>query len=204
MFKKSVTTLLVSSILLGGGLLQGTSVFASEVEKDSGTKPTSVVKEDLSDNEISLINNYVFYDVTSQSFMLNDGLDLVLNSTKVDLAQAMINETNSHIQTAKKDSNVNVTVTTPEGKDIKLTTRLSRAYGRNDVKFYWNYARVFLSKGTVQAIGGGLSLAGIWIGAGVVAQVAASLGVGIPFIPHGIWFDYNYFYGVLGGSFGFQ
>lgn len=50
-----------------------------------------------------------------------------------------------------------------------------------------------MSKGTIQGIGAGVTLAGIWIPEPVVSKIAATLGVAIGLIPSGIRFDYNFY-----------
>lgn len=51
---------------------------------------------------------------------------------------------------------------------------------------------VYLSKSTVQLIGGGVSLGGIWIPEPVVSKVLASAGVVVSMCPGGIVLEYHY------------
>lgn len=201
MFKKSKMFCMIFTVLLGiiPLITTGSSVYASEKNAISEKETTQ-----LSDYEISLVNNYVNYDIYSESFILNDDVKSVLNSTKLDTVQKIIAETNKQIQLAKKDLTANVIIETPQGTEIPIEKIQVRAYGKNDIAFYWNYARIWLDKGTVRNIGNGLTLGGIWIPHPIVKAVTASLGVVVSATPHGIWFDYNYFNGVLTGNFGFQ
>lgn len=70
--------------------------------------------------------------------------------------------------------------------------------------------RIYLSKGVVRKVQGG-ALGGLSFLIGKVPNVAlqavAAVVIGIvgSMSPKGgIWFDYNYFYGILGGSWGWQ
>lgn len=208
MSKNSQLFYLFATLMLGLLLFitVSSNVYAEESKAAIGEEQhdTLSLQEQLTNKEIGIINDFVNYDKITESFMINPDISSVLDTHKINIAQDIIIETNRHIQLAKQDFMTNVTIETPEGIEFPINKLQSRAYGKNDIKFYWNYARVWLNKGTVQGIGTGLTLGGIWIPEPIVSKVAASLGVGIALTPSGIWFDYNYFNGVLTGNFGFQ
>lgn len=189
-----------SSLLLSGGILPISEALASE---QASQEITSTNKE-LNDSEVKQIEQFIHFNEQSEEFILDEQAINIIGIENFNLAQQMVTKTNQQIAIAKQDNSAVIWVQDTDGNEICVTPYQTMAYGKNDVQFHWNYARIFLNKGTVQAIGAGLSIGGIWVPEPIVSKVAASLGVGIALIPHGIWFDYNYFIGVLTGNFGFQ
>lgn len=64
--------------------------------------------------------------------------------------------------------------------------------GKNDVvRNNWGI-EVYISKSTINAIGAGVSIGGIWIPEPVVSKVLSSVGVVVALCPGGIVLEYHY------------
>lgn len=197
-----ISIILFSAMSLGTIFLPFSNIIANADVINSQSE--SVINNNFSEIENRQIEQFISFDKSTEKFTLNNNAKQNLGTEKFNKVQQVVTETNRQIELAKKDNNVIVWVEDTKGEEQCLTPFQTFAYGKTDIKFYWNFARVYLSKGTVQGIGAGLTLGGIWVPEPIVSKVASSLGVGIAFIPHGIWFDYNYFIGVLTGNFGYQ
>lgn len=106
-----------------------------------------------------------------------------------------------------------------EGLTIDPITKIAekfvlstRAAGVNKVVVYWNFARIFVNKNTVNNVilGSTTGLAfllGVTPGVGITIGLAGSIIlsiVGTKQVSNGIWFDYNYFIGVATANWGWQ
>lgn len=149
----------------------------------------------LNQTDVEKIDPYV--KVLDKKFVLEVPQNIDVSEAALEQAQELIDSTNQIIQ--ENDLFVD-----PETKTAVSTGMLTRSAGHNGIEFHWNYARVYISKGTLQTLGGGLTLGGIWIPHPVISKVAASLGFVVSLAPNGIWFDYNYAIGTLTGNYGWQ
>lgn len=207
--------LLICGVLLGGASLPaGAVVFASETEQNI-TKTSSVVQSDMGTtelvteivDEVSIIaNQYIHFDANLGIFVLDNAIESVLSEADIAQVVIQINETNSRLQTSKIESDMGtkVSVVDPSGIEYVVNPVFSRGEGTNSVTFYWNYARVKLSLTSIKNIGSGMSVGGLFIPHPIVSKACSLLGIAIGRVTSGIWFDYNYFNGILTGNAGWQ
>lgn len=169
----------------------GDSILVNESEKTNRANTS----------EFEKFNQYV--QVEDDRFVLFLPNEVNFQLEEIEKVRSIITATNSQIELAKKDMSTDVYISTIEQTNL-VKPALMRANGVNKVDFYWNYARVFLSKNTLFGLGAGATVAGVYISAGTASAVVALLGYGLGGAPSGIWFDYNYFIGVLCGNYGWQ
>ncbi|EAF9900840.1 hypothetical protein A7B70_14785 [Listeria monocytogenes] len=154
------------------------------------------------DNMIA--EKYISFSSELKRYVISPEINNELSKDKVTLIDSQVEITNEQINLSKKDSNINVIAVNSNGNEEVVKKTLLRGAGVNSIKFHWNYARVKISKSTLQNIGTGMTLGGIWIPQRLVAGICSSLGVGISKAKSGIWFDYNYFSNLLLTGYGWQ
>ena len=52
--------------------------------------------------------------------------------------------------------------------------------------------KIFISQRTLQGIGAGVSIAGVWVPEPLVSKMASTLGIVVAVAPGGIWADFTY------------
>lgn len=142
----------------------------------------------LTEDEINKLNQWVFYDEESNEFNIVEGAEDILSLYEYTLLTEQLDVTNFNLS---QISGSESSIVFPEEVEDTHTVRGYKK-GVNDIKFYWWGARVYLSKSTVNSIGAGLSIGGIWIPQKIVASVVATLGVVLGACPGGGVFDYRY------------
>lgn len=211
LFKSGI--ILISGFVLGSALLPtATLAFASETENVSSNQvqTNSVTKEldtEIVDEVVTIANQYIHFDTTLGVFVLDNTIENVLSETDVAQVVTQINATNGQLQTSKieENSQTQVNVVDPSGTELVVNPVFSRAAGVNSVTYYWNYARIKISAGSLKtALGVGFAIGSIYAPARIIQAVCAGLSVGSGNITNGIWFDYNYAIGLLTGNFGKQ
>jgi hypothetical protein len=144
----------------------------------------------VADGFVSLTNGiYVFDEAVASTALPADQIRVVR-----DLV-ASVNEQLRHAYTA---STARVVVSAAD-KLVTVTNVGAPTSGEvtpfftegvTKVEAHWWGISVYLSKTTVQAIGGGIAIGGIWIPEPVVSKVLATLGVVVALCPGGIAFDW--------------
>lgn len=185
---------------------QGTTNASSEQIVNS-TPDTTISKKDTSQGDnLAILDPYI--KVIANEYVLVVPENVHIDSTILQQTTNMISQSNTLI----KENNATIdpitkTATFYDNNSIQL-----RAYkqGVNKVTVHWNRVRIYLSKSTVTKVqGGSLGALGFLIGKvpdvrvqAVSAVLIGIIGTSTP--KGGLWFDYNYFYGVLGGTWGWQ
>lgn len=161
------------------------SAFAAGKENTLKTTPT------LSQAQINDFNEWVTYDDESNQFLVKTGAKDILEQSDYELLDKCIAVTNSNIAMADFSSG-EIFVVSPEdeGGAISLAARYNE--GVTKIVFHWWGATIYLSKTTINVIGAGVSIGGIWIPEPVVSKILSTLGVVVALCPGGIVFDYNY------------
>lgn len=174
------------------------SVFAEESQ--NGTESY------LSASVESIADKYIYFDTNSSMFKIDTkGLSERLSQTDYEKVLLQVNNTNEMIAKTIKENNLVVSAIDSTGNTIVLKEILTRKNGKTDIEFHWNYARIYIDGNNVRlAVQAGFIIAGVNIPAKVVATVCGLLGLAAGEIKDGIWFDYNYFIGMLCGNFGLQ
>lgn len=158
----------------------------------------------ISQNIVNKSNPYISFNKSTNKFTIDSTLKSIINSKDYKNVTNQVKMTNQQLEVAINDNETTIRVSDTDGSTINLYNPTTRKAGKNDVDFHWNYARIYLSKQTVNNISTGVTIAGIWIPAARVADVLATLGVIGSTVKNGIWFDYNYAVGVLVGNYGWQ
>ncbi|MBP1042370.1 hypothetical protein I6N95_15220 [Vagococcus sp. BWB3-3] len=214
LFKISLVTM--SSMILGTSLLSSATVMAAENVSTNQSEVVTIANNTLSQTEIEEIaDKYITFDAKKQSFIVDNAINNELNPIYTIQVKNQIEKTNielkNSITEAQKDGSFILRAATSDGTEYSLM-REPRAAGVNKVSVYWNFARIFLSKNSVNNIilggtGGLGALVGFipGVGIGVAVACGAVLAiVGSKQVKNGIWFDYNYLIGVLTWNWGWQ
>ncbi|MDE6195557.1 MAG: hypothetical protein K2F55_01670, partial [Erysipelotrichaceae bacterium] len=130
-----------------------------------------------------------------------------LSQEQINEVLDKINDTNSKIKSVldNKNNKISIQVVDTNDNTIILKDTLFRGRGKNGIEFHWNYARIFIDAGNLSlALQIGFTAGTIYAPANIIKLVCGGLGIVSSRIEHGIWFDYNYFIGVLCGNFGLQ
>lgn len=161
------------------------SAFAAGKENTLKTTPI------LSQAQINDFNEWVTYDDESNQFLVKTGAKDILEQSDYELLDKCLAVTNSNIAMADFSSG-EIFVVSPEdeGRAISLAARYNE--GVTKIVFHWWGATIYLSKTTINVIGAGVSIGGIWIPEPVVSKILSTLGVVVALCPGGIVFDYNY------------
>lgn len=211
--KKIIASIMVASIALGTlTTLTPQIVHAAEVSNDFENSTISLPYAKSKPIE-DIADSYIHFNEKTNQFILDEDISEKLNLLEITQIQNQISETNRSLQTTIQNSNgsLSLQAATNDGTTYYLTPE-SRAAGKNGLEFHWNFVRIFLNaKTTNSVISGSLSVLSTVLaeipGVGLAATVAASFilgAIGSSSVDDGIWFDYNYFIGVLTANWGWQ
>jgi len=201
----------IIAVTFAASILGGVSLINESVSADSLNQPqnTLVSNSDtgISDHLVDVVNSYVSFNHDMNKFVLDKNVKHVVTVHELNLIKDQINTTNKAISKSLTGTN-DVTVVDSDNNEFKINDGQNMSIsgaGKTDIVFYWNYARIYLSKGTLQtAIGAGAVVGGVYAPAKIVAAACGIVGLSAGHITSGIWFDYNYFVGVLVGNVGLQ
>ncbi len=150
----------------------------------------------ISSSNIQKLDPYV--KVINNEFVLDLPDNIYLDENDFITTQRMIAEANKIV----RENNLTIH---PETKTAIIYGVQTRAWGKNDIEFHWNFARVYIDAGNLRialtaGVGGlggalGFLVTSGW-GAAAIGAASAALGIAANNITHGIWFDYNYILGV--------
>ena len=129
-----------------------------------------------------------FNDINEKFEITNEGYESISKEECVQIEQ-IIAETNEAIKHVDLDSEEVVIVDCDNYKDVdENVIRKKYKEGKNSIKIDFHMVTVKLSKTTVNTIGAGVTIGGIWIPHILVSKVVSTLGVVIGLCPGGIWF----------------
>lgn len=193
LFKTSLT--LMGSLILGTVLLSTNTALATATENTINTSSSQTDTNFLSDIDIKQIDKFINFDEFNAEFTLDLAVQNIIGVQKLNEVQNIINETNKQISSAKNDKKAGtIWAETPDGTEITITSTQTRAYGKNDIKFYWNYARIWINAGTLRnAVKVGFAIGSVYAPAKIIQAACAIAGISnLKNIKNGIWMDYNY------------
>lgn len=154
----------------------------------------------LSEEQKNRLDKYVFLD-DSNHFAIDENASFELSDFEYNLLKTKVAETNATIDSIKLSQNEHKVVSRDSItviQEVKEVNRSSLAFrssgfreGVNAIRFYWWGARIWLSKTTVNAIGGGIAIGGIWVPEPFISKILATVGVVIGLCPGGIVFNYT-------------
>lgn len=162
----------------------------STYSADSVAKSPGDTANVLSESDQARLSNYVSIDPLIKRYVISSVAKNELSFEEFSILQENIIKANELINESSLQNPNSISI---ENNAIVITDISTRAKGVTKAEVHWNYVRIWLSKGTIQGIGAGVTLAGIWIPEPVVSKIAATLGVAIGLIPSGIRFDYNFY-----------
>ncbi len=197
-----ITSAFLVALLLSNNVSPALNILAAE-KNEITTK-----KLDSQKQIESIADQYIRFDSKSQEFKIDlENLKIVLPQEQVENVVKQVNDTNEKIKNSLNNENneFSIYIVDSNNNKISLKENLARKNGKNDIEFYWNYARIYIDGNNVRlAVQAGFIIAGIHIPGKKIATVCGLLGLAAGEIRHGIWFDYNYFIGILCGNFGLQ
>lgn len=226
--------------MLGVTVVPGTAAFASQNNNSASSTQTFNVPKNTnngfnlggntfgipgnsSNKDNSMEGKYVSFNDQSSQYTVSNAASKNLSKTELLNVQKQVNISNSSIKSLS--TNNTITVVNPangasyyvyNGKVINPILASSLRYGHNGISIHWNYAKIYLSKKTVNslidarhasedsigaglgaAIGapsvvGGVSLGAI--GAGIVQFMISEYG--LQHVSSGRYYNYNYVLGV--------
>lgn len=166
----------------------GTQVQANEVD--------SVSVSQNGDIDIQKLDAYVSFDENNMEYKISDDAKDDLTESELQYLQTKVSETNITTRSIELSENESIdfkdnAVEVTQNIDSGGTTLRAASYkeGINQVKVYWWGVRVWLSKTTVNTIGAGITIGGIWIPEPFVSKVLATVGVVIGMSPGGVVFN---------------
>lgn len=188
---KKLTTKTLSFILtLSIGMGLSVPTFASENITREQPRNTIESTPFITETQKNRLNEWVDYNENTKQFFIKSNANKVISEKDYSLLENSISITNQNI--AKADFSTNqIVVISPKNESPKISTRAFKE-GVTKIEFHWWGATIYLSKSTINVIGGGVAIGGIWIPEPLVSKILSTLGVGIALCPGGIAFDYNY------------
>lgn len=164
-----------------GNLVKGVDSIVDDVPTIDGQSITEFDKYVTFDSETNAyyINRLAQVNLTPQTL---EELTQIVDANNVIRASVLQNNTKNNVDVSKEGI---VTITSKNDYDLRFKE------GKNAVKAYWWGLRVWLKKSTVNNMGTGVTIAGIWIPHPVVKGVVATAGVLIGKAPGGIVFNYT-------------
>jgi len=166
----------------------GTQVQANEVD--------SVSVSQNGDIDIQKLDAYVSFDENNMEYKISDDAKDDLTESELQYLQTKVSETNITTRSIELSENESIdfkdnAVEVTQNIDSGGTTLRAASYkeGINQVKVYWWGVRVWLSKTTVNTIGAGITIGGIWIPEPFVSKVLATVGAVIGISPGGVVFN---------------
>lgn len=179
---KKIISLLLSLVLVF-------SLSVPALAADQSNNNTLSETPALTQQQKELLNEWVGYDDSTKEFSIKEGAKATLSESDYTLLNTCITVTNSNLKKADFSSG-EVFVVSPEQEGQEISLYYSE--GVTKIEFHWWGATIYLSKSTINLIGAGVSIGGIWVPEPIVSKVLATLGVVVALCPGGIAFDYNY------------
>lgn len=145
--------------------------------------------EEKNNFDSSKYMDYIRFNENDEKFEITNEGYKSISKEEIDKIEQVMGETNEALKYIDLASEEVTIVDCDNYKDVdEKVSRKKYKEGVNDIKIDFHMVTVKLSKTTVNTIGAGVSIGGIWIPEGIVSKVIASLGVVGCACPGGIWF----------------
>ena len=166
-----------------------TSISADEVANKTQTAQTNAITSTVSDDFINKFDKAIYLE--NDRFVINfDILPADTTQTEISQLQQLVSQNNSIL--LQNVNNPNATIST-DNKSVNFSesvnNRLRFREGSNYVHIYWWGLRIGISRSTLQVIGGGVGIAGIWIPEPLVSKIIATAGAVTALSPGGVVFN---------------
>lgn len=164
---------------------------ASSQNNESPSSVSSVLLENA-DSYVSLRGDQFSVDSEAESAFSQKDLQEIENEVKAQ---------NEKINEAKADSNLEMKVAGDSVTFWKKGPKISSSdnddidpyfqEGRNGIEFHGTTVRLLMSKTTINRMGNGIAIGGIWVPEPVVSKILATAGVLGGVAPGGIYADFG-------------
>ena len=144
-------------------------------------------------------DSYVF--LQGDQFAIAREAESALSQKELQEIKNEVETQNERISEAKADSNLEMKVAGDSITFWEKGPKISSAddddidpyfqEGRNGIEFHGTYVRVLLSKTTINRVGGGVTIAGVWIPEPLLSKILATGGAIAGLAPGGMYADYG-------------
>ena len=151
-------------------------------------------KYTLTEAEKEKFNPYVSLNEETRQYFITDEAQSKLTDAEYLKLSQMIEQTNSFIKTIDFEKyGDEIFIISGESESFHTSISENRGYveGVTKIEVYWWGYRIYLSKTTLNTIGDGVDIAGIFIKHPVAFAATTILGFALDTVPGGIVFDYN-------------
>lgn len=190
--KKSIVLVASTAVLLSAlAPSVVNAVQADQVVPKTEVNAQNVMADTPSSNFINKFD--VAVKVVNNLFVIDySNLPQNTSSSELQSLKVLIDQKNSIIlksenlndgTTLEKDNNSVIISSNTNSSMLKFRE------GSNYVHVYWWGLRIGLSKTTINYIGGGIAIGGIWVPEPIVSKILATLGVALGLAPGGIVFN---------------
>lgn len=164
-------------------------------QKSTTSAVTPIMENPVSDNLQKKADPYI--ELQGDQFQVLPTAKQALTEGELAEVKQAVHQTNEAISSAELDAGDtkvtgerSVTFTSPAPTTPGEISTF--AAGKNGIEFHWGRVEVYISQGTIQTMGAGVSIAGIWFSAWFIDEVLSTLGVVAATVPHGIVITTNY------------
>lgn len=189
---KKIIATSATGLMLGGIPLASGTMVVSANEVNTQTETTQ--QRGLSEHTQATADKYIHFNGTV--FVLSDDAKTELVGAEFNQVQAQVKNTNSHLLAFTEDDKLmnNITVVDTNGEQPDLSNNLARRFGKNDVKVYWNFIRVWINARELRTgLQMGLYTAGYYIPVPQLKFACGIAGIATNYISSGIGFDFNFY-----------
>lgn len=194
---KYIKPIVISSVAILGISTISTnsciSVNASSIDTEQ------ISTSQLSNRVVDISDRYINFNNRTNQFYVDDSLHQQLTSVEYQSVIVQVKNTNEQISLAisdDKDVNTDISVVDPNNGEMTLITQYGRAAGKTAIKFYWNYARIWIKAADLRnALQVGFAIGGVYAPTKAIIAAMSIAGIAANNIKNGIWFDYNYYAG---------
>ena len=210
--KPKIATTLLSTLILAATFTAPAIYPAQAANQDNIKEQDST--SDLPQEIVKKADPYV--SLTDSEFTIHPSIKDHLSENEVQQVENSVSEANKQIRTAKEKQSRTVTKNESaqeEPEFIESTTEEAVIFtqsspklensdgdditphfqeGETSISYFWWGVRIRLSKTTLQYLGGGVAIGGVWVPEPLVSKILATLGIITSLSPGGIWADYTY------------
>lgn len=191
---KKIVVASVAGLMLSGVSLMSGSMVASASEVSTQIETTQ--QQEMSEQTQEIANKYIHFNGTV--FLLSDDARSELVDSEFSQVQQQVENTNATLRaitdTDKKMSTLSVV--DPNGNQTVISKNLQRCFGKNDIKFYWNFVRIWINARELRtSLQLGFAAGTIFVPIPQLQFACAAAGIlSTTYVSSGIGFDFNYAY----------
>ncbi|RDW20838.1 hypothetical protein CWR48_04595 [Oceanobacillus arenosus] len=171
------------------------SIPASVFAADSGSTSNIESSSDYFMNNSTLYDQYVKLNLKEKKYYLTNEAQERLDSQTFTALENQIQTANQNIKESLAYPAISpdeYALSDPTVKTNPIELQAKFKEGVNKIVFHWWGTSVYVKKSTLNSLGKGITIAGIWIPQTLLRKVVASMGVVIGSVPGGMIFDRAY------------